>query len=131
MAKKALVKELHRLIQRYQAEGHSLALVLLIFTDPGKLDSKFTLIVSAPWFDDYSPKDAIGEILDRLIEQNPTAYHRLDRITVIHSSDPFVQQLITNYEVSSGELLLNNQIVNGYTIPQAILIEAHPLLVYA
>jgi hypothetical protein len=131
MAKKALVKELHILIQRYKMEHHPLALVLLIFTDPGKLDSKFTLIVSAPWFDDYSPKDAIGEILNRLIEQNPTAYHKLDRITVIHSSDPFVQQLITSYTVSSGELFLNNQIVNGYTIPQAILVEAQPLAVFA
>lgn len=131
MAKKTLVRELHTLIQRYKVERRPLALVLLIFTDPGKLDSKFTLIVSAPSLDDYSRKEAIGEILNRLIEQNPTAYHSLDRITVIHSSDPFVQQLITSYTVSSGELLLNNQIVNGYTIPQAILIEAQPLPVFA
>ncbi|MEZ4732326.1 MAG: hypothetical protein R3E79_34875 [Caldilineaceae bacterium] len=131
MAKKVLVTELHALIQRYKAEGRPLALVLLIFTDPGKLDSKFTLIISAPSLDDYSRKEAIGEILNRLIEQNPTAYHSLDRITVIHSSDPFVQQLITSYTVNSGELLLNNEIVNGYTIPQAILVEAQPLAVFA
>ena len=106
MGKKTLVKELHTLLQRYIIEGHPLVLVLLIFTDPGKLDSKFTLIVSAPWFDDYSPKDAIGEILNRLIEQNPTAYHSLDRITVIHSSDPFVQQLEREFgaKVVSGSV---------------------------
>ena len=113
MAKKTLVSELHTLIQCYKAEGHPLALMLLIFTDPGKLDSKFTLIVSAPWFDDYSPKDAIGEILNRLIEQNPTAYHSLDRITVIRSSDPFVQQLITNMKSVVANCSCTTRLLTG------------------
>ena len=137
MAKKTLVTEMKSLVETYRSQNRQFSLVMMIPTEPTALDSKYTILVSAPWLDDLLLKDAIDRILYDLIEQlgstESPLYRKLSRIAVRHSTDPFVQEITSVLEVDSdsGELMIQNYTIQGVHVERAIILEARELLVYA
>lgn len=126
MDKKTLVAGLQAVIRKYAAESHTFALVMLIPTEPSALENKFTLVVSAPWLDNKSPKEAVDTVLSSLIDQlgstDSPEYKKLARVTVINSSDPFVGAITAAFNVSNGGWTIQNCDVNGVLIERAILL---------
>ena len=135
MAKKTLVTALQALIKEYNAEDRSFLLVMLIPTEPGALDTKYTILFSAQWLDPISPKAAIDALLHKLIDQLGStmspAYRQIARISVIHSSDPFVAEITSAFSVTDGYLQLQDRIVHDVHIEHAILLESHRIPVFA
>ncbi|MEM7531069.1 MAG: hypothetical protein AAF639_02740 [Chloroflexota bacterium] len=137
MAKKTLVTEMKSLVETYREQNHLFSLVMMIPTEPTALDSKYTVLVSAPWLDDLLLKDAIDRILYDLIEQlgstESPLYRKLSRIAVRHSNDPFVQEItsVLEVDIDTGELMIQNCTIHGVHVERAIILESRELLVYA
>lgn len=131
MDKKTLVAGLQEVIRKHASENHTFALVMLIPTEPSAIKNKFTLVVSAPWLDNKSPKEAVNTMLNSLIDQlgstDSPAYKQIARVTVINSGDPFVRAITTAFNVSNGDWIIQNCDVNGVLIERAILLASHRL----
>lgn len=131
MDKKTLVTGLQAVIRKHASENHTFALVMLIPTEPSAIDNKFTLVISAPWLDNKSPKEAVNSILSSLIDQlgstDSPEYKKIARVTVINSSDPFVRAITSAFNVSNGDWTIQNCDVNGVLIERAILLVSHRL----
>jgi len=129
--KKTLVTGLQAVIRRHASENRTFVLVMLIPTEPSAIDSKQTLVVSAPWLDTKSPKEAVNSILGSLIDQldstDSPEYKKIARVTVINSSDPLVRAITSAFNVSDGHLTIQNCDVNGVLIERATLLESHRL----
>jgi hypothetical protein len=127
--KEILVKYIQELISYYSKHNQTFNLVMLIPTIPDAIDSKYTLLVSASWLDDKSPRDAVHLILTDFIKKNGTAdspeYKKIARVTVVKTSDPFVKAITSAFNVSHSILTLNNCNINGVLIEHAILLESH------
>jgi hypothetical protein len=129
--KKTLVTGLQAVIRKHATEHHAFALVMLIPTEPSAIDTQFTLIVSAPWLDQKSPKEAVNTILSSLIDElgstDSPEFKKIARVTVINSSDPFVRAITSAFNVSNEEWIIQNCDVNGVLIERAILLVSHRL----
>jgi len=127
--KEILVTNIQALVSDYSRHGQKFTLIMLIPTDPDVIDSKYTLLVSAHWLDNKSPKDAVNLILTDLIEKigstNSPEYRKIARVTVVKTSDPFVTAITSAFNVSQSDVTLNNCNINGVLIERAILLESH------
>lgn len=129
MDKEILVKKIQALVGDYSQRNQTFSLVMLIPTDPDMIDSKYTLLVSAHWLDNESPKDAVNLILRDLINKigstNSPEYRKIARVTIVKTSDPFVNAVTTAFKVSQSDLTLRNCNIDGVLIEHAILLESH------
>ncbi len=129
MDKEILVKNIQELVSDYSQNRQDFILVMLIPTDPNVIDSKYTLLVSAHWLDNKSPKDAVHLILTDLIKKigstDSPEYRKIARVTVVKTSDPFVKGITSAFSVSNSDVTLNNCNLNGVLIEHAILLESH------
>lgn len=129
MAANTLVTALHSLIDGYSEEGKPFSLIMLIPTEPGALESKFTLLFSAPWLDELSPRTAIDLLLHNLIAQFGStaspAYKQIARVNVVHSTDPFVTELTSAFTIDRGEMLIQDRIIHNVHVEYAVLVESH------
>jgi hypothetical protein len=127
--KEILVKNIQALVSDYSQRGQEFILVMLIPTDPNVIESKYTLLVSAYWLDNKSPKDAVNLILTDLIGKigstNSPEYRKIARVTVVETSDLFVKAITSAFDVSRSDLTLTNCNINGVQIEHAILLESH------
>ncbi len=125
-----LTRALRALVEEYSEEGRIFTLVMLIPAEPTSPAGNHTLVVSAPWLDEKSPREAISTILESLIEelgstQSP-GFRKLARITVIRTTDPFVETVTTLFPVLDGNAVtIQNQEINGVLVERAILLESH------
>lgn len=129
MDKEILVKNIQALVSDYSQHGQDFILVMLIPTDPNVIDSKYTVLVSAYWLDNKSPKDAVNLILKDLIGKigstDSPQYRKIARVTVVKTSDPFVKGITSTFNVSKSDVTLTNCNINGVLIEHAILLESH------
>lgn len=129
MDKEILVTNIQALVSDYSQRGQQFTLVMLIPTDPNIIDSKYTLLVSAHWLDNKSPKDAVNLVLTDLIAKigstDSPEYRRIARVTVVKTSDPFVKAITSAFSVRQSDVTLNNCNINGVLIERAILLESH------
>jgi nitrate reductase beta subunit len=127
--KEILVKHIQALVSDYSQRSQTFTLVMLIPTDPDVIDSRYTLLVSAYWLDDKSPKDAVNLILTDLINKigstNSPEYRKIARVTIVKTSDPFVNTITSAFNVSQSDVTLRNLNINGVLIEHAILLESH------
>lgn len=125
----SLVDALKKVVTNYRNVERLFSLVMLIPVDPNAIESKYTLIISAPWLDNMSPKEAVDTILDDLVKEigssTSSTYQRLARITVIKSNDRFVQAINSAFSVSNSIGEIHNVTINGVTIERAIILESH------
>ena len=129
MDKEILVKYIQALVLDYSKRSQTFALVMLIPTIPDIIDSRYTLLVSARWLDNKSPKDAVNLILTDLIKKigstDSPEYRKIARVTVIKTIDPFVNAITSAFNVSQSDVTINNCDINGVFIQHAILLESH------
>lgn len=129
MAKEILVERIQAMLKDYAKGGREFSLAMLIPVDPNAIESKYTLLVSALWLDDQTPKDAVNQVLTRLIEKigspDSPEYLRIARLTVVKTTDRLVAAITSAFSVSlGGELTLSNCEVSGILIERAIIVVA-------
>lgn len=97
-------------------------LVLLIPVDPVFSGTAYSLIVSAKWLDEMSPKKAIEDITSRIEKEN---LRKIARVTPIRTDDKFVKDFVAEFEVSyDNPVRINDYIANGYLIEKGIIAQS-------
>lgn len=79
-----MVNKLKTIIKEFVDTNGEFKLVMLIPTDPGVIDSKFSLLVSATWLDKKNPKLAI-RLITQSLRKNFNS-HELNYITSVEST---------------------------------------------
>lgn len=121
-----MVKKLGTLIKEFVAEKGKFSLVMLIPSEPNVIDSKVTLLISAPWLDKESPKQAIDLIVKRLRKHlDDVELPYITRVTIVNSSDNFVKAINAAFNVTEGKVDITNCNVFGVQIDKAIILESH------
>lgn len=129
MDKEILVNALLDLIKRYANRGRTFSLVMMVPTEPNAIESNYSLLISAKWLDNKNPKEAINEIVKSIIKQagstNSPVYRKLARISLINTSDPFINAITSAFNVTQSVSEILNCNINGVQIERAILLESH------
>jgi hypothetical protein len=126
MDKEKMVNKLKIIIKEFVDTNGDFNLVMLIPTDPGVIDSKFSLLVSAPWLDKKNPKRAIRLITKSLREKfNSHELNYITRVTIINSNDKFVKAINSAFNVRESDVNITNCNIFGIQIDMAILLESH------
>lgn len=126
MDKEALVTSLRQWAIDHEKMERPFSLLMLVPMDPAILADKYSLVVSAPWLDEKSPREATTELLKELIERfGSTAsseYASLTRVSIPKSTDPFVEGLIRRFQVGDQPLDVVDVRVGDSHLDRAILI---------
>lgn len=126
MDKEKVVKKLRTLIKEFVAEKGKFSLVMLIPSEPNVIDSKVTLLISAPWLDKESPKHAIDLIVKSLRKHlDNVELPYITRVTIVNSSDNFVKAINAAFNVTEAKVDITNCNVFGVQIDKAIILESH------
>lgn len=124
-----LIESIQGVVREHAEQQRIFTLLMLIPTEPVATDTKYTLVVSAPWLDTISPRKAVQTILDNLINQLGSAespeFQQVARVTVIKTKDSFVQRITSAFEVTNGSVTFQHCDINGVFIERAILLESH------
>ena len=126
MDKEKMVEKLRPVIKQFVDEKGDFSLVMLIPTEPGLIDSKFTLLISAHWLDKENPKRAIeliAESLRKYFTREELIF--ITRITIINSADNFVKAINSAFNVKESVVDFTNTNIFGIQIESAILLESH------
>lgn len=121
-----MVEKLRPVIKQFVDEKGDFSLVMLIPTEPGLIDSKFTLLISAHWLDKENPKRAIeliAESLRKYFTREELIF--ITRITIINSADNFVKAINSAFNVKESVVDFTNTNIFGIQIESAILLESH------
>lgn len=125
----SLIEGLQAVVREYAADGRVFSLVMLIPAEPTSLATKYSLIVSAVWLDDMSPREAVSAILKSLITHlgstDSPEYQNLARVTVVKSNDPFVAAITSAFKVADSDITIENCNISGVQIDRAVLLESH------
>ena len=103
---------------------------MLIPSDPTVLNSKVTLLVSAPWFDEKSPWEVIRAIINSLVAVLGASEigYTIARVTPVRSSDPSVKAINSAFRVTNGKTLdVMNFYAFGVLIEKATILESQQL----
>jgi hypothetical protein len=103
---------------------------MLIPNDPTALNSKVTLLISAPWLDEESRKEVIHAIINILREILGVSetISTIGGITPVRSSDPSVKMINSAYRVTNGKTVdLMNFYAFGVLIEKATILESQQL----
>lgn len=122
-----MVEKLIPVINQFVDEKGDFSLVMLIPTEPGLIDSKFTLLISAPWLDKEDPKRAIELIAEslRTYFNSEELILFITRITIINSADNFVKAINSAFSVKGSVVDIINTNIFGIQIERAILLVSH------
>jgi len=103
---------------------------MLIPNDPTVLNSKVTLLLSAPWLDEESPWEVIHAIIIILREilGVSEAVSTIGGITPVRSSDPSVKAINSAYRITNGKTVdVMNFYAFGVLIEKATILESQQL----
>ena len=129
MDKEILVRLIQDLVRDYSQRNQTFNLVMLIPTIPYAIESRYTLLVSALWLDDKSPREAVNLILADLLKKIGSAdspeYRKIARVTVVRTDDPFVNAITSAFNVTQSDVTLSDYNINGVIIEHAIILESH------
>lgn len=127
MDKEMVVEKLKRVIKEFENKKGEFSLVMLIPTEPTLIDSKFTLLISAPWLDKEDQKKGIELITDCLRRfLNDKEFSFIARVTIIHSSDKSVKAINSAFKAVKNNIIrLTNINAFGVQIDEAILIDRY------
>lgn len=121
-----MVDKLRAVIKEFVTEKGEFSLVMLIPTEPDVINSEVTLLISAPWLDEKSPKEAIELIVKSLRKHlSKTELPYITRVTVVHSSDKSVKTINLAFSVKESLVEITNYNIFGTQIDRAYLLESH------
>ncbi len=131
MDKETLVEKIRQALEDFRNQSHcecndgQFSLIMLIPSDPTVLNSKVTLLVSAPWLDEESPWDVIYAIINRLVAVLGASEigYIIARVTPVRSTDSSVKAINSAFRVTNGKTL---DVMNFYAFD--VLIEKATIL---
>ncbi len=127
MVEETLVEKIHESIRALEQEGRKISLAMLVPSDPGEIEKKYSLFLSAPWLDEKSPREAIAEVTAQLREDLEDQERlAIRRITVVRSTDDLVKRINKAMKVTDrGTAFIRNCNIYGVLVDEAIVLESN------
>ena len=123
MDKKTVVDKIIEATKEWAGPRGPVSMAMLAYPDASSLDDKFTLLISAPWLDDQNPRQVIQEIIEKLKSHlEPDEFREIARVTPIKSTDRFVQETNSKYDVTQEKLEISNFSASGMHFDLATII---------
>ena len=125
MDKELLVERTRKALKGHPKNQGDFSLIMLVADDPSELDSKFSLLVSAPWMDAISPREGIELILKTLkASLSDLEFSYITRVHPINSADGFVKTINSTYHVRDRIVDIMDSSVSGTYIGKGIIVES-------
>jgi len=130
MDKKTLVEKIRQVVKDFSNGRGDYSPVMLIPDDPVALESKVSLLVSAPWLDEEGPSEVIHDIII-ILREVLGASETVDTIGGLvpaRTSDPTVRAINSAYRITDNETVeLINVSAAGRQIDRATILESQRL----
>ncbi len=121
-----MVDKLKKLIRRVESQRGPITLFML-WKDAQDI-SKWSIVVSAPWLDRMGQRLALNFWIKNLQSNlNAIDLNGISRVSVIKTSDSFVQYLVRTLNISGGAVRFTQNQLGNYFIYDAIIFEAKGL----
>jgi len=126
MDKEKMVENIRKSLREFAEGQNDYSLIMLIPSEPYSLkNTKWSLIISAPWLDKKSHKETLRKLYSLLRKTIPSIeLNRLSRISLIKSNDAFVRSVTSEFNVPDGLKDINNSVINGIQIDKAYILRA-------
>lgn len=121
-----LFAAVERLGEAMRREGRPFALLMLVPTATYAVAPRYSVVASAPSLDRMTPYDAIGYLLDRLINEIGSTftpeYAAIARINVMPSDHPFVAEAAFRLRDHPG--WVSRAVIQGIEVEETYVITA-------
>jgi len=125
MDKEKMVENIRKSLKEFAEGKNDYSLIMLIPSDPYSLNTKWSLIISAPWLDKKGHKETLSKLYSLFRKTIPSIeLNRLSRISLIRSDDAFVRAITSEFNVPDGLKDINNSVINGIQIDKAYILRA-------
>ncbi|MGJ9381540.1 hypothetical protein [Salipaludibacillus sp. CF4.18] len=125
MDTEALVKSLRDMSNKIIEDHKSVSLIMLLGNNLYERTDAFDYIISAKWLNEYDQEEGMDIVLDYLFDNlEQSEREHISRITIIHTSDPIVQDITRNmFRIGGFSYNIDCQFGN-LIIPYAIIFES-------
>ena len=125
MDKEKMVGHIRESLKEFAEGKNDYSLIMLIPSEPYSLNTKWSLIISAPWLDTKGHKETLRKLHSLLRKTIPSVeLNSLSRISLIKSDDAFVRSVTSEFNVSDGLKGINNAMINGIQIDKAYILSS-------
>lgn len=126
MGERELVKEIRKIGDIIKSDRGPINLFMLLGDEDAEIDSSFTLIVSAKWLDNLSPREGTKIIVQYLIKNlYDDEISKISRVTAVSTNDSSVQNITRNIGCNGGISWNYGCTFGNVFIPYAILFESN------
>jgi len=124
MDNEILVTEFSQMIKALRREKGPILLFMLKAFD-AEMDD-WNLIVSAPAYDNLSPKTALIDLITVLNNHlSQTILKKIIQSTILKTTDPFVTEINQVFKVTNTIKYVHSSVISGIYIEKAIIFESH------
>ena len=128
MDKEKMVENIRKSLKDFATGKNDYSLIMLVPSEPYSLNTKWSLIISAPWLDKKSHRETLSKLHSHLRATVPSSeLTNLSRISLMRSDDTFVRAITSEFNVPDGLKDINNSVINGIQIDKAYVLRAHNL----
>ena len=125
MDQNTLVNKLRNLSNEIIKDHNSISLIMLLGNNFPESTTAFDYVISAKWLNDYNLDEGMDLILDYLYKRlSVEDLEQISRVTIIHTSDPIVQNITRNMGVQGAISFIMNCQFGNIIIPNAVIFES-------
>jgi hypothetical protein len=125
MDTEALVNSLRLMSDKIIEDHKSVSLIMLLGNSLYQHTTAFDYVISAKWLNDYDQEQGMDIILDYLFDNlEEEEREHISRVTIIHTSDPIVQEITRNTGRIGGFSYNIDCQFGNLIIPYAIIFES-------
>ena len=125
MDKEKMVENIRKSLKDFATGKNDYSLIMLVPSEPYSLNTKWSLIVSAPWLDKKSHRETLRKLHSHLRATVPSSeLTNLSRISFMRSDDTFVRSINFEFNVPDGLVDINNSTINGVQIDKAYILRS-------
>ncbi|MEX3422068.1 hypothetical protein ACX16Y_28035 [Bacillus cereus] len=126
MGERELVTEIREVVNKIKLEKGNINLFMLLGDEESESEDSFTLLISAKWLDDLSPREGIGIIVEYLINNlTDEEMNGISRITAVSTKDPSVMDITRNLRCNGGISWNYGCRFGNVYIPFAVILESN------
>ncbi len=118
-----MVEKFRNILQRIKQDKGNVTLFMIMRME--SITDKWSVILAAPWISELNKTETF-DYLRLLLIENLTLEESstIARIGVFEISNPIVNLITQNIEVESSEIQVNNTVINGLNIYEAIIFQS-------
>lgn len=121
----SLVSKLRMMSNKIIENHENVSLIMLWGNSVLEHTTAFDYIISAKWLNELNQEDGMDIVLDYMFDNlDELEREHISRVTIIHTSDPIVQNITRNLHLMGGAAVNIDCQFGNLMIPYAIILES-------